>query len=142
MWIDVGTEKPTWMDDKTTDRELAANICAGCPVADECLELEFRTAGFTTLGVWGALAENDRRATYLAWLQRREGVGDERQSHPDAEGVMPEQWAPLETEPVSVHARSSSTRMTSTGMSPLGSVGRRCWRLWAAWCWAPTTNGS
>lgn len=73
MWIDVGTEKPTWMDDKTTDRELAANICAGCPVADECLELEFRTAGFTTLGVWGALAENDRRAAYLAWLQRRDG---------------------------------------------------------------------
>lgn len=73
MWIDVGTEEPTWMGDKAADRELAANICAGCPVTDECLELEFRAAGFTTLGVWGALAEDDRRVTYLAWLQRRGG---------------------------------------------------------------------
>jgi WhiB family transcriptional regulator, redox-sensing transcriptional regulator len=73
MGIQVGTEEPTWMGDKATDRELAATICAGCSVADECLELEFRTAGFTTLGVWGALAEDDRRAVYLAWLQRREG---------------------------------------------------------------------
>ena len=59
--------------DKATDREWAAKICAGCPVADECLELEFRTAGFTTLGVWGALAEEDRRAAYLAWLQHQDG---------------------------------------------------------------------
>jgi WhiB family transcriptional regulator, redox-sensing transcriptional regulator len=73
MWIHVGTEEPTWTGDKATDRELAANICAGCPVADECLELEFRAGGFTTLGVWGALAEDDRRVAYLAWLQRREG---------------------------------------------------------------------
>lgn len=73
MWIDVGTEEPTRTGDKATDRELAANICAGCPVADECLELEFRTAGLTTLGVWGALAEDDRRAAYLAWLRRRDG---------------------------------------------------------------------
>ncbi|PZS11408.1 MAG: transcription factor WhiB [Pseudonocardiales bacterium] len=73
MWIEVGTEQPTWMGDQATDRELAANICGGCPVPDECLELEFRTAGFTTLGVWGALAEDDRRPAYLAWLQRRAG---------------------------------------------------------------------
>lgn len=73
MWINLGTEEPTWMGDEATDRELAANICAGCSVPDECLELEFRTAGFTTLGVWGALAEDDRRATYLVWLQRRDG---------------------------------------------------------------------
>ncbi|MGH4007667.1 MAG: WhiB family transcriptional regulator [Pseudonocardiaceae bacterium] len=73
MRIDVGTEEPMWTGDKATDRELAATICVGCPVTDECLELEFRTAGLTTLGVWGALAEDDRRAGYLAWLQRREG---------------------------------------------------------------------
>ena len=73
MRIHVSTEEPTWMGDKATDRELAATICAGCPVPDECLELEFRTAGFSTLGVWGALAEDDRRTAYLAWLQRREG---------------------------------------------------------------------
>jgi WhiB family redox-sensing transcriptional regulator len=73
MWIGLSVEEPTWTGDKATDRELAAKICAGCPVADECLELEFRSTGFTTLGVWGALAEDDRRASYLAWLQRREG---------------------------------------------------------------------
>jgi WhiB family redox-sensing transcriptional regulator len=73
MWIDLGAEEPTRSGAKATDRELAATICAGCPVADECLELEFRTTGLTTLGVWGALAEDDRRATYLAWSQRREG---------------------------------------------------------------------
>ena len=73
MWIGVGADEPMWMGDKITDRELAAIICAGCPVADECLELEFRTDGFISLGVWGALAEDDRQAAYLAWLQRREG---------------------------------------------------------------------
>jgi WhiB family redox-sensing transcriptional regulator len=94
MGINFGTEEPTSMDDKVTDRELAATICARCPVPDECLELEFRTAGLTTLGVWGALAEDDRRAAYLARLQRREGRS----------AMNPEHWAPLETEPVSVHA--------------------------------------
>lgn len=73
MCVRVGAEEPTPTGDQATDGELAAHICAGCPVADECLELEFRTAGFTTLGVWGALAEDDRRVAYLAWLQRREG---------------------------------------------------------------------
>ncbi|MGH3809822.1 MAG: WhiB family transcriptional regulator [Pseudonocardiaceae bacterium] len=101
MRIQAGTEEPTWMSDKATDRELAANICAGCPVTEECLELEFRTAGFTTLGVWGALADDDRRATYLAWLQRRE---DRSRRQGGAGGVMLEHWAPLETGPVSVHA--------------------------------------
>jgi WhiB family transcriptional regulator, redox-sensing transcriptional regulator len=73
MWIDAGIKEPMWMGVKASDRELAVHICAGCLVTDECLELEFRTAGFTTLGVWGALAEDDRRTAYLAWLQRREG---------------------------------------------------------------------
>lgn len=54
-----------------SDRELAAQICAGCPVRRECLELELRTAGEFTLGVWGALNEEDRRAVYPVWLARR-----------------------------------------------------------------------
>ncbi len=29
----------------TPDRELAWRLCAGCPVQDECLELELRMAG-------------------------------------------------------------------------------------------------
>ena len=73
MWIHVGITEPMWTSVTASDRELAVHICAACLVADECLELEFRTAGFTTLGVWGALAEDDRRAAYLAWLQRRGG---------------------------------------------------------------------
>ena len=73
MWLDVSADQPMWTGDMMTDRQLAAIICAGCPVVDECLELEFRSTGLTTLGVWGALAEDDRRAIYLAWLQRREG---------------------------------------------------------------------
>lgn len=72
MWLGVGADEPTWTGDHMTDRELAVNICAGCPVADECLELEFRTVGFLSLGVWGALAEDDLQSAYLAWLQRRE----------------------------------------------------------------------
>jgi WhiB family redox-sensing transcriptional regulator len=73
MCVRVGAEEPMPPGDQVTDRELAARICAGCLVADWCLELEFRTAGSATLGVWGALAEDDRRVAYLAWRQRREG---------------------------------------------------------------------
>jgi WhiB family redox-sensing transcriptional regulator len=56
----------------TTEREFAAHVCAGCPVRNACLELEFRTAGDATLGVWGGLAEDDRRAVYRAWSQHRQ----------------------------------------------------------------------
>ncbi len=51
MWVDLNIEEPTWSGDNTvTDRELAANICRGCSVADESLELEFRAPRFTSLG--------------------------------------------------------------------------------------------
>nr|WP_054056199.1 WhiB family transcriptional regulator [Alloactinosynnema sp. L-07] len=62
---------PDFTGDAVSDRELAAGICAGCPVRRECLELELRTAGEFTLGVWGALNEEDRRAVYPVWLARR-----------------------------------------------------------------------
>lgn len=78
-------EEPTWMGNTATDRELAVHICAGCPVPDECLELEFRTSGLTTLGVWGALAETDRRGVYLAWLQRRGNSAVLLATHADTE---------------------------------------------------------
>lgn len=73
MWVSAGPEDEEWTGDETSDRAVAARICSGCGVRDECLELEFRTAGFATLGVWGALAEDDRRAAYLAWSRRRDG---------------------------------------------------------------------
>ena len=47
-------------------RVRRADLC-GCPVQDECLELELRTPGATTVGVWGALSEQDRRALYPLW---------------------------------------------------------------------------
>jgi WhiB family redox-sensing transcriptional regulator len=60
----------------TPDRELAWRLCAGCPVQDECLELELRQAGAETVGVWGALPEDDRRALYLHWRRRGERADD------------------------------------------------------------------
>ncbi|WP_371505058.1 WhiB family transcriptional regulator [Allokutzneria sp. NRRL B-24872] len=71
MWLYANDSEPKWTGDDLTDRELAARICAGCPVRRECLELEFRTAGEFSLGVWGALCEDDRRAVYPIWLARR-----------------------------------------------------------------------
>jgi WhiB family transcriptional regulator, redox-sensing transcriptional regulator len=71
MW-DCTQDEPVWQDDHLTDRELAAVLCSGCPVQDECLELELRTAGPHTIGVWGAMSEDDRRALHPHWLQRGE----------------------------------------------------------------------
>jgi WhiB family redox-sensing transcriptional regulator len=68
----------------TPDRELAWRLCAGCPVQDECLELELRMAGAQTVGVWGALPEDDRRALYPHWRQRGERA--EPFESDDAEG--------------------------------------------------------
>jgi WhiB family redox-sensing transcriptional regulator len=68
--------EPDWQDEPLTDRELAAVICSGCPVQDECLELELRTAGLATVGVWGALSDDDRRELHPHWLQRGERAGD------------------------------------------------------------------
>lgn len=56
----------------STDREFAALLCAGCPVQDECLELDLRTAGEDTAGVFGGLPEDDRRDLLMHWRQRGE----------------------------------------------------------------------
>jgi WhiB family redox-sensing transcriptional regulator len=72
-WVGVHSDQPEWTGDDETDRELATQLCAACHLRDECLELEFRTTGYATSGVLGGLAEDDRRAAYLAWLRRREG---------------------------------------------------------------------
>jgi WhiB family redox-sensing transcriptional regulator len=71
MRVYVHGAHPPWTDDPHTDRELAAQVCAGCPVRVQCLELELRTAGAVTVGVWGALNETDRRALYPIWAGRR-----------------------------------------------------------------------
>jgi WhiB family transcriptional regulator, redox-sensing transcriptional regulator len=78
--------EPDWEDCAPSDRALAERLCAGCPVIDHCLELDLRTAGASTTGVWGALPEDDRRALHRVWQRRR------RQQHnPDdqEEGARP-----------------------------------------------------
>lgn len=73
MWLYANDLEPDWLDDDLTDRELAARICAGCSVRLACLELELRTSGGQSLGVWGALPAEDIRALHPVWLARREG---------------------------------------------------------------------
>jgi len=81
VWCYGEGDAPTLTGEDTPDRELAARICAGCPVQDECLELEFRYAGRDTVGVWGALPEQDRRALYPLWRAR--GHQEVRESESD-----------------------------------------------------------
>lgn len=67
--------EPEWARDELTDRELAGLICSDCPVGWECLELQLRTSGEHTLGVWGALPAEDVRALYPVWRSRRRRRG-------------------------------------------------------------------
>jgi WhiB family redox-sensing transcriptional regulator len=71
-------EPPDWLEHAPTDRDLAARLCEGCEAQDECLELELRLAGADTVGVWGGLSEDDRRALHSHWLRRREAAGDDQ----------------------------------------------------------------
>jgi WhiB family redox-sensing transcriptional regulator len=57
----------------STDRSMAARLCAGCPVQDECLELDLRWMADQTLGVFSGLTQEDRRALYPLWVADRSG---------------------------------------------------------------------
>jgi WhiB family redox-sensing transcriptional regulator len=70
LWEIAHGDPPEWTGEGTPDRELAARLCAGCPVRRECLEFELRTAGAETVGVWGGLSEDDRRALHAVWRAR------------------------------------------------------------------------
>lgn len=72
-WFYANDLEPEWINDDLTDRELAARICAGCTARWACLELELRTNGGQSLGVWGALPAEDIRTLYPVWLARRQG---------------------------------------------------------------------
>ncbi|NYH77205.1 WhiB family redox-sensing transcriptional regulator [Actinopolyspora biskrensis] len=76
MWPSPANEQPPGHEHPLTDAELAALLCAGCPVQDECLELELRAEGEHTLGVWGALSQDDRRELHPHWLRRGERAED------------------------------------------------------------------
>jgi WhiB family redox-sensing transcriptional regulator len=72
FWHLWPSEEPDWDDCAPSDRDLAARLCVGCPVIDQCRELELRTAGVDTTGVWGAMPEGDRRALHPIWQRRRQ----------------------------------------------------------------------
>ncbi|MGH3834338.1 MAG: WhiB family transcriptional regulator [Pseudonocardiaceae bacterium] len=72
FWRLWPSEEPDWDDCAPSDRSLAARLCAGCPVIDQCQELDLRTAGTDTTGVWGAMAEDDRRALHPIWQRHRQ----------------------------------------------------------------------
>jgi WhiB family transcriptional regulator, redox-sensing transcriptional regulator len=63
-WEITFGEPPEWSREDDADRELAARLCAGCPVRAECLEFELRVTGAQTLGVWSALTADDRLALH------------------------------------------------------------------------------
>jgi WhiB family redox-sensing transcriptional regulator len=86
LWCYGEGDPPPLTGNDTADRELAARICAGCPVQDECLELELRWAGRDTIGVWGALSEQDRQALYPLWRERGHNQDHENGSRDDATG--------------------------------------------------------
>lgn len=77
FWVFARSDMPELTGEDTPDRELAARLCAGCPVIDECLELELREAGEATIGVWGALSDIDRRAVYRLWRWRRDHTAED-----------------------------------------------------------------
>ncbi|GAB1513239.1 WhiB family transcriptional regulator [Actinophytocola sp. KF-1] len=79
--------EPEWTGDDLTDRELTARVCADCPVRRECLELELRTSGDQTLGVWGALPAEDVRALYPVWRSRRRRLGGQLGDEPSGDGA-------------------------------------------------------
>lgn len=68
FWAFHRDEVPAMTGEAPADQAFAAWSCAGCPVQDECLEVDLREAGPDTLGVWGAMAEDDRRALHPLWL--------------------------------------------------------------------------
>jgi WhiB family redox-sensing transcriptional regulator len=60
----LSTDSPP---DGDSDTEVARQTCASCSAPLACLALEFRIEGRETVGVWGALSEQDRRALFAAW---------------------------------------------------------------------------
>ena len=63
LWGLWPAQEPDWDDCAPSDRELAARLCAGCPVIDQCREMDLRLAGACTTGVWGALKTTGAHCT-------------------------------------------------------------------------------
>lgn len=82
LWGLWPEQEPDWDACAPSDRELARRLCAGCPVIDQCLEVELRNAGMSTTGVWGATCEDDRRALHPIWLKRRQHQSTDEEGGP------------------------------------------------------------
>jgi WhiB family redox-sensing transcriptional regulator len=83
VWCYGEGDPPPLTGNDTADRELAARICAGCPVQDQCLELELRWAGKETVGVWGALSEQDRHTLFPLWQAHGHRQTTETETYPE-----------------------------------------------------------
>lgn len=70
-------DQPGWPLDDTVNDAVVVLICAGCPVADQCLELELRLFGAERHGLWGSLGEDGRRALHPMWAARRGRAEDD-----------------------------------------------------------------
>jgi WhiB family redox-sensing transcriptional regulator len=87
LWEITYGDPPRGTSEDAPDRELAARLCEGCPGRRECLEFELRTAGDQSIGVWGGLNEDDRRAVYAVWRARAwRGSAGTHQDGTDEEG--------------------------------------------------------
>lgn len=82
LWGLWPEQEPDWDACAPSDRELVRRLCVGCPVIDQCLEVELRNAGMSTTGVWGAMCEDDRRALHPIWLQRRQQQSTDEEGGP------------------------------------------------------------
>jgi WhiB family redox-sensing transcriptional regulator len=99
VWEITHGDPPSLTGEDAPDQELAARLCAGCPALRECLELELRDAGGQTVGVWGGLSEDDRRAVYAlrrtragrdTATQRKDDADEEGGQEARARSVRPE----------------------------------------------------
>ena len=57
LWEITSGDPPAWTGQGLPDRELAARLCAGCPVRRECLERGMAIP----FGVFGGLTPEERR---------------------------------------------------------------------------------
>jgi WhiB family redox-sensing transcriptional regulator len=69
-WADWGvcaeTDPEAFFPEKGGSNRLAKRVCAGCPVAEECLA--YAVEHEIDFGVWGGLSARQRRGM---WRQRR-----------------------------------------------------------------------
>ena len=73
LWETTFGEPPEWTGEDEPDRASGTEPSGQSPVRTECLEFELRIAGDQTVGVWGALNQDDRRALHKVWACRRRG---------------------------------------------------------------------